>query len=103
VIRRVAVVGNSMRPTLLPTDRLLVAGRRLRPGHLVALRDPRNPARVIVKRVVSVDRSTGDVEVEGDNPEASTDSRAFGPVPRSLVVGRVRWRYWPPERRGRLA
>jgi nickel-type superoxide dismutase maturation protease len=90
-----------MCPTLLPGDRLVVAGRRLRPGDLAAVRDPRAPARVIVKRVVVVDRTSGTVEVVGDNPEESTDSRTFGPVPRSLVVGRVRWRYWPPARRGR--
>src|SRR5881275_2740790 len=101
-MHRVVIFGDSMRPTLLPGDRVLVVGRRLRRGALVALRDPRDPTRVLVKRVVAVDRRAGLVDVAGDNPASSTDSRAFGPVPRALVVGQVRWRYWPPDRRGRL-
>jgi nickel-type superoxide dismutase maturation protease len=91
-----------MIPTLLPGDRLLVVGRRFATGDLVALRDPREPGRVIVKRVVSVDATAGAVVVAGDNPAASTDSRQFGPVPPELVLGRARWRYLPKGRRGRL-
>jgi nickel-type superoxide dismutase maturation protease len=91
-----------MRPALLPGDRVLVAGRRLRAGNVAAVRDPRRPERVLVKRVASVDRRTGAVTVVGDNPAASTDSRHFGPVAPDLVVGRVRWRYLPRGRRGRL-
>jgi signal peptidase I len=34
----------------------------------------------------------------GDNRSASLDSRVFGPVPRSFVVGRVWLRGWPPEK-----
>jgi len=101
-MHRVAVTGDSMRPTLLPGDRLLVVGRRLRPGALVAIRDPRDPERVLVKRVLAIDRDADSVDVAGDNAAASTDSRVFGPVPLGLVVGRVRWRYWPPSRQGRL-
>ncbi|MCU1463375.1 MAG: Signal peptidase [Acidimicrobiales bacterium] len=102
MIRRVIVSGNSMFPTILPGDRLLVVGRKVRAGDLAALRDPREPDRVMVKRVVAVEGTTGAVAVAGDNPDASTDSRHFGSVPRHLVVGRVRWRYWPQDRRGRL-
>jgi hypothetical protein len=36
----------------------------------------------------------------GDNPPRSTDSRHVGPVSRRNVLGRVWYRYWPPERRG---
>lgn len=38
--------------------------------------------------------------VLGDNRDASGDSRYFGPVPRSAIIGRVIFRYWPPERIG---
>lgn len=31
----------------------------------------------------------------GDNRNHSSDSRAFGPVPRSSIVGEVLVRYWP--------
>ena len=34
----------------------------------------------------------------GDNRAASLDSRIFGPVPRSFIVGRVWFRGWPPEK-----
>jgi nickel-type superoxide dismutase maturation protease len=97
---RVEVQGASMAPTLQEGDRLVALGRlRGRPGDIVAVRDPRVPSRLLVKRVngVEVDRS---LRVSGDNPHASTDSRTFGPVPPALVVGRVVWRYWPPPRRG---
>ena len=33
----------------------------------------------------------------GDNRNHSVDSRVFGPVPRSYIVGRVLVRYWPPS------
>jgi nickel-type superoxide dismutase maturation protease len=111
-LRRVEVVGESMAPTLQPGDRLAVVvlpGRwPLRLGDLVALRDPRRPetegrlapGRLLVKRVTALGPSG--LEVRGDAPEASTDSRQFGPVPRGAVVGRVLYRYAPPPRAGRL-
>ena len=54
----------------------------------------------MVKRVAAVD-ATG-LTVLGDNPAASTDSRTFGTVDPSLVLGRAIYRYWPEQRRGRL-
>jgi len=38
----------------------------------------------------------------GDNRTDSGDSRAFGPVARSRLVGRAFGRYWPPGRIGGL-
>ncbi len=35
--------------------------------------------------------------VLGDNRNYSQDSRAFGPVPRHLIVGEAWLRYWPPS------
>jgi len=99
--RRVTVHGRSMVPALWPQDRVVVvAARRLRVGQLVALPDPRHPARILVKRVASIDVSGGTVTVLGDNGEASTDSRHFGPVRRDAVMGRVIYRYAPEERAG---
>lgn len=38
---------------------------------------------------------TGEYYVLGDNRSNSQDSRFFGPIPRSLIVGRVVMRIWP--------
>jgi nickel-type superoxide dismutase maturation protease len=104
-----------MAPSLRPGDRLLVAVRPrwlpgwvvprwwISPGQVVAVEDPRDPRRVLVKRVRAVDAAAGTLEVLGDAPAASTDSRTFGPVPRSSVVGRAVYRYAPAARRGPLA
>jgi nickel-type superoxide dismutase maturation protease len=99
--RRVVVEGDSMLPTLAPGDRLLVwRGRRPPVGALVALADPRDPGRVLVKRVAAWGEEGA--EVLGDNAAASTDSRHFGPVPPAALLGRVVRRYAPAERRGRV-
>ena len=47
--------------------------------------------------------SEDDYIVLGDNRDDSRDSRAFGPVYRSSIVGRVWRRYGPAGRSGRLA
>lgn len=36
--------------------------------------------------------------VMGDNRDASSDSRSFGPVPRALIIGRVWFRWYPLDR-----
>ncbi len=37
----------------------------------------------------------GDMFVMGDHRQKSADSRAFGPIPESSVIGRAFLRYWP--------
>lgn len=95
-----------MAPALLDGDRLLALSRpwgppaRLEVGDIVAAPDPRLPDRMLVKRVASIDRSNLTVDLLGDAPDASTDSRHFGPVPLTSVIGRVVHRYGPPGRSG---
>ena len=107
-IRRVEVVGSSMVPALLPGDRLVVlrvpwrSPFRPGPGHVVALRDPRRSDRILIKRVRTVDHALGTLEVEGDSRRFSTDSRSFGPVSRTALVGRAVYRYAPAGRNGPL-
>ena len=99
---RVAVAGRSMEPTFHDGDWLLVRrlGRPPREGELVVAHDPRQPDRLLVMRVRSV---AGDqVTVQGDHadPAESTDSRQFGAISGSAVVGRPVLRYAPLRRFG---
>lgn len=90
-----------MRPTFEPGDRVLaVRTSRVRRGQIAVVPDPRDPARLVVKRVVAATALT--VTVRGDNPSASTDSRTFGDVSAGDVRGRVVYRYAPAPRRGRV-
>lgn len=103
----VEVRGGSMAPALLPGDRLLVESRSYhrrspRAGEVVLASDPREPDRELIKRVAAVDDAADVAELRGDAAAASTDSRAFGAIPLSAIRWRVAFRYWPPERAGRL-
>ncbi len=99
---RFEVEGLSMVPALGPGDRVLVLRTdHISVGDIVALRqsepdDPtdRDVGHVTVKRVTGVERNS--VRVEGDNSSVSRDSRHFGPLPRSAIIGKVLWCYWSP-------
>ena len=86
------VEGDSMLPSLQPRQRLLVKPLALQAespsdGSVVVCRHPGDANLVITKRVW---RSQGQLlELRGDNPEASTDSRHFGQVPLKCVIGVV--------------
>src|SRR5688500_18711976 len=87
---RVEVRGSSMLPGLSPGDRgLAVAASRYRRGDVVVVEHPARPGFEMVKRVAGLpgDRTPDggvlapdEFWIEGDLPEASTDSRSFGPV-----------------------
>jgi signal peptidase I len=104
------VRGLSMRPTLREGDLVVTvplpavstdgplhgaaweARRRLvRPGALVVLSEPGDRGHLIIKRVTAI--TPDGVDVVGDDPGWSIDSRTFGTVPHSdvrrLVLGRV--------------
>jgi type IV secretory pathway protease TraF len=105
---RVEIAGGSMAPGLVPGDwAIATRTRRLRRGDVVVFEHPARARVDLVKRVAAVsgDRAgpgrrlgPGELFVAGDRPEASTDSRAFGPVRERSVSGRVRLIYWPPAR-----
>jgi signal peptidase I len=44
----------------------------------------------------------GDYYMMGDNRGESDDSRFWGPVPRSWIIGDAFFTYWPPDRIGTL-
>ncbi len=100
-ITRYAVEGPSMEPAYNAGDRLLVnrlayVVRAPAPGDVVVLRDPDRTGHLLLKRVATAPEALPGpslVYVLGDNADASRDSRAFGAVPRKLIVGRAWLRY----------
>jgi signal peptidase I len=123
---RVAVVEGSMLPAIAPGDWLLIdptVRRWPRVGAIVVFREP-DSNDLAVKRVahgpgdrvrfaggylvladdeawLSADASPGVAGEAGFGPPI--DSSRFGPVPASLLVGRVVFRYGPPGRIGRIS
>jgi nickel-type superoxide dismutase maturation protease len=95
---QVIVQGPSMEPTLWPGDRLLTVpaiGRALRAGDVVVVADPADSQHRLVKRIRGV--GGGTVDVRGDAPDRSTDSRAWGRLPVH-AVRRVAVARWPDLR-----
>ncbi|MGE5136744.1 MAG: S24 family peptidase [Gemmatimonadota bacterium] len=95
------VADRSMEPILRPGDWLLVwrparRGRppRVRPGQLVVAFRPDRPGLLIVKRAARREPGGWWLESANTDPAAgAADSRVFGPVPASLIEGRILLRY----------
>jgi len=124
--RRFEIVDGSMEPALRPGDRVLLdrgAYRRRAPtvGEVVAIVDPVDPHRRLVKRVAAVGPGEVAVPIAGatdsaeglrvpvpdgtvyllaDALDRGRDSREFGPRDRREILGRVWFRYAPANRRG---
>ena len=85
------VAGASMAPTL--ADGAVIAirpavGELPAPGQVVVVTDPRDGSR-LVKRCSSA--ATATFAVMSDNPDGATDSRTFGSLSRSELVGLAVW------------
>jgi nickel-type superoxide dismutase maturation protease len=94
----VEVRGPSMEPSLREGDRLLTVPARpgwLEPGQVVVVADPADTSHLVVKRLTAI--GAGQVHVHGDNPRASTDSRAWGALPLR-AVRRIAVARWPDLR-----
>lgn len=82
-----------MLPVLAAGDEVLVdprAYRQQKPqiGDVVIAQRPDRSEIEMVKRVTAV-FSNGRYFLTGDNPDASTDSRHFGPVDANHILGKV--------------
>lgn len=53
---------------------------------IIALRDPRD-GKILIKRITKKTRT--EYFVQGDNKNSSTDSRVFGMIEKSAIVGKV--------------
>lgn len=93
----IRVRGDSMTPTLLPGDWLLLAhGAPITAGCVVVGAFRAEPGRLVVKRVARAEGSGW--WLLSDNPRAGSDSRQRGVAD---VAGRVRW-CWPGPASRRL-
>ena len=90
--KRLRVTGYSMIPLLEPGEEILFDPKAYRnslpqTGDIVVAQHPYQEKQ-IVKRVTLV-LEDGSCFLEGDNSNASTDSRSYGFVPSSKIIGRV--------------
>ena len=97
--RTIAVSGASMSPTYNDGDWLLfrtvellnASGLRPLIDKVVVIERESFPGVLLIKRVIRIDSSG--IWVEGDNKEASTDSRNWGAITPPEIRGRVLLRY----------
>jgi signal peptidase I len=139
------VLGTSMKPTLIPGDKLLVRKSKkyfAKRGDVIAFNSPDDPSIPWIKRVAALPGETVEIKDEtlyineqkiqhpalkdikypdrdfiskegkpykvpdnqifviGDNSANSYDSRDFGSIPLSDVIGKAYKIYWPLSRRG---
>ena len=97
------ISGQSMEPTLLEGDWVLIRRTtRVFPGEIVVAERSNSNKLDIVKRMafsLPIKSSNPDhLFLKGDNESASTDSRDFGPINATDVLGVVWLCYWPLKR-----
>ena len=88
----VAVAGDSMAPTYISGDWLIVRwSGPYRVGQVVVVEREECPGVFLVKRIV---RQAGEKYwVEGDNQSSSTDSRQWGELSGPEILGKVLFRF----------
>ncbi len=86
--RRYRVKGGSMVPTLAAGDFVLADPKGpISTGTVVVAEHPDGKGLVVVKRVAEV--TADGLDLRGDAPADSTDSRTWGPISPSRVLGTV--------------
>lgn len=100
MIRKFRVFGNSMLPTYKNSDAVIALKFfwKLQTGDVVVLKNPQKNSRktYIIKRIKEIRKQrSGKTEyfVIGDSPKESTDSRKFGWINRSQIVGKVIYKF----------
>jgi|ERR1700722_5282809 len=85
------IFGSSMIPTLKAGDMVLVNKIAYwfsspKKNNIIAFRDPRD-GKTLIKRITKIEGES--YFVQGDNKNLSTDSRVFGMIRRSDILGKV--------------
>jgi signal peptidase I len=95
-IKRVVAVGGD--EIIFRNNRVYINGLELKEDYISS------PTTIFengfMRENVSLTIQEGDIFAMGDNRARSSDSREFGPVPTSSIVGVVFYRYYPPTRMG---
>ena len=86
---RFHVEGHSMLPLMKPGDEILMKPTKsLSIGDIVVVQHPKDSQKRLVKKVDAILES-GKVVIKGINPSDSADSRSFGPIESSKIIGKV--------------
>ena len=87
----------------LIVDELTYHFREPEHGEVIIFKYPKDTSKFFIKRIIGVPGDTVDGKtlgkdayfVEGDNRNASSDSRIWGALPRGLIIGRPLLRLLP--------
>jgi len=99
MLRLLKVTGNSLYPIYDEGDFVIVSKIPFyfgspKPGDVVAFHQPGYGT--LIKLVEGVDPAHGELTVRGTQPE-SVDSRVFGPISKTALVGKVIWHVPKPK------
>ncbi len=94
------VIGLPGETIMIKNDTVYINGNLLEEEYLPSEFTTRPGSYLSLEKTVSI--PVGEYVLFGDNRSHSRDSREFGLVPESDIVGRALWVYWPLEFFGKI-
>lgn len=87
--RGIIVEGNSMSPTLENGEKIFIkSAKKIEVGDIVLAKHPYKKSVKILKRVAEITED-GKLNLIGDNPSESSDTRSFGLILTENVIGKA--------------